>query len=254
MGNTAVVVELFEKVFGQGDRDAVNRLIGKGYVQHSTMAGDGRQGLLKLLDAMAGLPQPPRVDVKRAIADGDYVALHSEYDWGNKKQAVVDLFRLEEGVIVEHWDAMQDVVEVTASGRTMFDGPTAIADPDRTAANKALVQAFVEEILIGGRFDQIGNYFDGDTYIQHNPNVPDGLSGLFKAIEEMGKLGITMVYTRLHRVIGEGNVILTQSEGMFAGQSTAYYDLFRVENEKIAEHWDVMQGIPAEMPHGNGMF
>ena len=55
-------------------------------------------------------------------------------------------------------------------------------------------------------------------------------------------------------MIGEGNFVLTQSEGEFAGKPTVYHDLFRIENGQIAEHWDVMQEIPAEMPHGNGML
>ena len=82
----------------------------------------------------------------------------------------------------------------------------------------------------------------------------DDIAIKLKAIEEMGKQGITMVYTKLHRVVGEGNFVLTQSGGSFAGQPYAFYDLFRLENGKIAEHWDVMQPIPAELPHSNAMF
>lgn len=254
MSNKEIVIELLAKAFGQGDVATVNRLVHANYIQHSSMAGDGRQGLLKSMEILGSLPQPPKVNVNRVIADGDYVLLHSEYDWGTKQQAIFDLFRLADGLIVEHWDGIQDAVEKTASGRTKFDGATEIMDLNKTEANKATAKQFIEQILIAGQYNQMSNYFDGDTYIQHNPGIPDGLSGLLKAIEEMGKQGITMVYTKLHRVVGEGNFVLTQSGGSFAGQPYAFYDLFRLENGKIAEHWDVMQPIPAELPHSNAMF
>lgn len=254
MSNKGIVMKLLAKAFGQGDIETVNRLVHEDYIQHSSLAETGRQGLLKLMKSLGSLPQSPKVNVKRVIEDGNYVLLHSEYDWGSKQQAVFDLFRLADGLIVEHWDSIQDVIEETVSGRTMLDGPSEISDPEKTETNKALVQRFVEQILIGGQFDQTASFFVGDSYFQHNPGIPDGLSGLFKALEELGKQGITMVFTKLHRVIGEGNFVLTQSEGTFAGKPYAFYDLFRVKNDKIAEHWDVMQDVPSELPHANGMF
>ena len=119
-----------------------------------------------------------------------------------------------------------------------------------------MVANFVNTILKNGNFDQLPNFFDGDNYIQHNPQIGDGLSGLGAALEAMGKQGITMEYHTVHQVIGEGNFVLVLSEGAFAGQPTAYYDLFRVENGKIAEHWDVMSTIPAkeEWKNNNGKF
>ena len=93
-------------------------------------------------------------------------------------------------------------------------------------------------------------------YIQHNSAIADGLSGLGAALEAMAKQGITMQYETIHQVHGEGDFVLTVSEGRFAGKHTAYYDLFRVENGKIAEHWDVMETIPdrSEWANLNGKF
>jgi predicted SnoaL-like aldol condensation-catalyzing enzyme len=96
----------------------------------------------------------------------------------------------------------------------------------------------------------------GDKYIQHNPQIGDGLSGLGKALEALAKAGITMKYDKVHKVLGEGNFVLAASEGTFGGKHTAYFDLFRVENGKIAEHWDTMEAIPdkKEWKNGNGKF
>jgi len=104
--------------------------------------------------------------------------------------------------------------------------------------------------------DQLGSYFDGDNYIQHNSTIADGLSGLGQALEALGKMGISMIYDEVHMVLGEGNFVLVVSEGRFGGEHTSYYDLFRVENGKIAEHWDVIETIlpESEWKHSNGKF
>ena len=116
-------------------------------------------------------------------------------------------------------------------------------DP-QLAANKKLVAAFVDDILVNGRLDRLAGYYDGDNYHQHNPQIADGLSGLGAALQAMAKAGVTMKYHKVHKVLGEGNFVLVASEGEFAGKPSAFYDLFRVANGKIAEHWDTIETIP----------
>ncbi len=138
----------------------------------------------------------------------------------------------------------------------MVDGPTEPSELDKTQDNKALVRAFVDDILINGRMDKLAAYFDGDTYTQHNPQIADGLSGLGAALEEFAKQGIVMKYDRIHRVLGEGDFVLVSSEGSFAGEHSSFYDLFRVADGKIAEHWDTIDAIPArdQWKNENGKF
>jgi predicted SnoaL-like aldol condensation-catalyzing enzyme len=138
----------------------------------------------------------------------------------------------------------------------MTDGPTKASDADQTEANKTLVRAFVDDILVSGKLDKLAGYFAGDKYVQHNPQIGDGLSGLGKALEALAKLGITMKYDKIHKVLGEGNFVLVVSEGKFGGKPTSFYDLFRVENGKIAEHWDTMETIAdqKEWKNSNGKY
>ena len=97
---------------------------------------------------------------------------------------------------------------------------------------------------------------NGDNYLQHNPQIADQLSGLGAALQSMAKQGVTMKYDQIHKVLGEGNFVLTVSQGKFAGRLSSVYDLFRVENGKIAEHWDVIESIPprTEWTNANGKF
>ena len=100
---------------------------------------------------------------------------------------------------------------------------------------------------MGGKTDKMGDYISNGVYDQHNPVVKDGPEALKAALGEIKN-------NKLHRVVGEGNFVLTQAEGTWSGKPVAIYDLFRVADGQIVEHWDVIQEIPAEMAHTNGIF
>ena len=224
------------------------------YIQHNLSAGDGLAGLGALLAALP--PGSARANTVRVFEDGDFVFAHTEYNFFGPKIGF-DVFRFEEGRIVEHWDNLQETpAQPNPSGRTMTDGTTTVTDLDRTESNKKLVHAFVDDILVNGRMERLAGYYDGDAYLQHNPGVADGLSGLGAALAAMEKAGISMKYDRVHKVLGEGNFVLVISEGQFGGQHVAFYDLFRVQAGKVAEHWDTIEPIPprAEWKNGNGKF
>ncbi|WP_083476223.1 nuclear transport factor 2 family protein [Lacinutrix mariniflava] len=231
-----------------GDKEAVSYINSTNYKQHNLAVGDGLAGFGALL-ALAPA-DGFKVNTVRAFEDGDYGFAQTEYDFFGPKIGF-DVFRYENGQIVEHWDNLIETAAANPSGHTQTDGTTTITDLDKTEANKTLVANFVNDILVNGKMEKLTGYFDGDNYIQHNPNIGDGLSGLGQALEAMAKQGITMEYTTIHKVLGQGNFVLTISEGKFAGQPTSYYDLFRVENNKIAEHWDVMETIAAEADRKN---
>jgi len=224
------------------------------YTQHNLAVADGLAGFGALLQQLP--PGSARVAVARVFQDGDFVFAHTDYNFFGPKVGF-DVFRFEAGKIVEHWDNLQEKpAAANPSGHTMLDGPTEAVDLDRTEANKRLVRAFVEDVLVGGKMNTLAGYIDGDRYTQHNPGVADGLSGLGKALEQLAKQGMAIKYARVHKVLGEGNFVLTMSEGTFGDKSTAYYDLFRVEAGKIVEHWDTIETIPGReaWKNQNGKF
>lgn len=237
-----------------GDHGPVAVINPNKYIQHNLGAADGLAGFGALL---ALLPKgSAKVSAQRVFQDGDYVFTHTDYQFFGPKIGF-DIFRFEAGKIVEHWDNLQETPDsANPSGHTMIDGSTDAVDLEKTEANKSLVRSFVDDILVSGRMQKLADYFDGDNYVQHNPQVGDGLSGLSQALEAMAKQGITMKYDTIHIVLGEGNFVLAASEGSFGGKQVAFYDLFRVANGKIAEHWDTIEEIPsrAEWKNGNGKF
>lgn len=138
----------------------------------------------------------------------------------------------------------------------MTDEPTAAVDLDRTAANKAAVRAFVEDALVGHRLDRVSAHVDPATYYQHNPRVGDGPAAMVAAFRKLDAVGTPHRYHRIRLLLGEGSFVLAASEGAIGGTPTAYYDLFRLADGRIAEHWDVVQAIPprSEWKNANGKF
>jgi predicted SnoaL-like aldol condensation-catalyzing enzyme len=224
------------------------------YIQHNLGVADGLAGFGALLQQ---LPKgSARVSTARVFQDGDLVFAHTDYNFFGPKIGF-DVFRFENGKIVEHWDNLQaKPAGANPSGHTMIDGATEATDVAKTEANKAVVRSFVEDILVNGKMEKLAGYYDGDHYVQHNPQIGDGLSGLGAALQAWAKQGITMKYDRIHRVLGEGNFVLVVSEGTLAGAHSSFYDLFRVENGKIAEHWDTIETIPSkeQWKNNNGKF
>lgn len=224
------------------------------YIQHNPAVEDGLAGFGK---AIANAPADGfKAEVVRAFEDGQYVFLHVKYDFFGPK-AAFDIFRFENGKIVEHWDNLTEIAPPNPSGRTQFDGTTEIKDRDKTEANKALVKSFVSDVLKDGKSEKITDYISTEKYLQHNPGIADGLDGLGAALEYFAENGLVFQYDKIHKVLGEGNFVLTVSEGKFGeGDHVAFYDLFRVEDGKIVEHWDVVETIPpqSEWKNDNGKF
>ena len=236
-----------------GDRGPVASIDPDKYIQHNLGAADGLAGFGEL---MSNLPKGSgRANPVRVFQDGDLVFTHTDYDFFGPKVGF-DIFRFENGRIVEHWDNLQDKPDgPNPSGHTMLDGPTEATDLDKTEQNKALVRNWVDDFF-NGRAPKFAGYFDGDNYIQHNPQIGDGLTGLVAAFEAMKKQGMTLKFEKIHKVLGEGNFVLVLIEAVFSGQPTSFYGLFRVEDGKIAEHWGTMETIPdkKEWKNSNGKF
>jgi predicted SnoaL-like aldol condensation-catalyzing enzyme len=223
------------------------------YIQHNLAVADGPAGVAALL---ALLPKgTTKVNTVRVFQDGDLVFMHTDYDFFGPKVGF-DIFRFENGKIVEHWDNLQEkAAKPSPSGHTMLDGPTAASDLDKTEANKALMRRYMDDLLAGRR-ETFPSYFDGNNYIQHSPLVADDITGLLAGLQALAKQGLAVKYDRVHAILGEGNFVLVVAEGKFGDHLSAYYDLYRIQNGKIAEHWDTIEPIPprAEWKNSNGKF
>jgi predicted SnoaL-like aldol condensation-catalyzing enzyme len=121
--NKTVVKAFYDLAFNQRKpEDAVAKYLGSTYRQHNPMAGDGAAPFIGFVHWLASTSPDFRFDFKRFIAEGDLVVVHSHLvpSKGARGTAVMDIFRLEHGKIVEHWDVLQEVPETAQNQNTMF--------------------------------------------------------------------------------------------------------------------------------------
>ena len=120
--NKKAVLEFYDKALNQKDFAAAAKFLGPRYVQHNPNAADGIEGFQRFIGFRREKFPNARSEVKRAFADGDFVILHvySIRAPGERGVAIVDIFRLENGKVVEHWDVVQPVPDTAANGNTMF--------------------------------------------------------------------------------------------------------------------------------------
>ena len=120
--NKKNVVEFYEKALNQKDFDAASRYLGPRYTQHNPVAADGAEGLKAFIQFLRDKFPNSHSEIKRVFADGDYVIVHVHAirEPGTRGRAIIDIFRLENGKIVEHWDVAQDIPEKAANANGMF--------------------------------------------------------------------------------------------------------------------------------------
>lgn len=120
--NRQIVLEFYEKGLNQKDADSVVAYLGSRYTQHNPTAADGPDGFRKFIGFLKEKFPQSHGDVKHVFADGDFVVLHSYVvrEPGTLGSAIVDIFKLENSKIVEHWDVIQAIPERSVSGNGMF--------------------------------------------------------------------------------------------------------------------------------------
>lgn len=120
--NRQTVLAFYEKGLNQKDADAALAHVGDRYVQHNPGAADGPDGFRKFIGFLREKFPNSHSEIKRSFADGNYVILHvhAVREPGTRGNAIVDIFKLENGKIIEHWDVVQAIPENPANSNTMF--------------------------------------------------------------------------------------------------------------------------------------
>lgn len=120
--NKQNVIEFYELAINEKNFDAASKYLGSKYTQHNPTAADGSEGLKAFIQFLRESYPNAHSEIKRIFAEGDYVILHvhSIREPGTRGRAIFDLFKLENGKIIEHWDAVQDIPEQSANPNGMF--------------------------------------------------------------------------------------------------------------------------------------
>lgn len=236
---------LYLKGIRDGQIDMVKKCSGDRYTQHSTGVEDGVEGFMNFFKGF--IQRNPKRDIRivRSLVDGNYVFLHVYQDLndGAAKWVTMDLFdtNTDDHKIVEHWDVISPYKKPneTASGNDVIFGEFKIKDKEKTEENKALVRRFFVDVMQNKNHEKVGEYISSEKYIQHNPTIPNGIGAVkdFLATQDFN-------YDFIFKVIGQGDHVVSYSKAIFNGQELAVFDIFRIENKLIVEHWDNMEPIP----------
>jgi predicted SnoaL-like aldol condensation-catalyzing enzyme len=159
-----------------------------------------------------------------------------------KRMVVIDLFKLKDSMLAEHWDVIQEIPDQTGHTITATNG-TATIDQTASAENsKQVVNAFYQSVIN----KQLPAAFINPDYVEHDPSVVSGGKGLAEyLLTDPGR------EIKIHRVIAEGNFVVVQLQFKRGGKGFVLYDIFRVEQDKIAEHWSVEQAVPEGVEAGD---
>ncbi len=217
-----------------GDPDSVKVVNEYKYIQHNPHTREGGEGLAELFKRIS--KTNPHVEIVRIFEDGDFVFGHTIYDFASVGIGF-EVFRYEGEQVVEHWDNIQPRIG------NMVGGSTEVRDLELTEANRNLIGRLIDE-FISGKPEKIEKYIHRETFVEHSPTMD---------ILEKAK---TMKYTINHRLLAEGNFVLAVNEGYNGEVHTSFYDLFRVEQGKIVEHWETTDAVPprSEWKNDNGKF
>jgi predicted SnoaL-like aldol condensation-catalyzing enzyme len=275
--NKRLVFDMWRTVLLAGQVEQAERFLTENYIQHNPTAPTGRAAFQKIFSSF--VPRQDSIpdtipELVTLIAEGDYVvlALVSHYPEpdgsGNTYTSThFDLFRIENGLIAEHWDSEQlraglNVPSPENGGPLPVAGTAGLGqhamlfnDDPRLFANKRLAFDLWRHIPEGGREEMAELYLD-PIYIQHNPNAATGREGFKEYFSRRPDSTIeTFLEDPLVATVAEGDLVVQvlQEERPHPDTGETYYvawfDMFRFEGERVIEHWDTASKgeLPAAM-------
>lgn len=216
-------------------------------VQHSPFLQDGIEGLRQSVHDFFDW----KLSVVRMIEDDPFVVAQLRPE--QTGETLFAVYRLQDGLIAEQWAFSSPDAPPNKSGHTQRDGPTEARHLANTVKNKAFLQRYYETFHLAGRRDRNEDFFKGDLMIRHEPGVRDGVG---EFLRDVGVLMQHRTIDELKLLVGQGDLVFVAAKGTHEGAQCVYIDLYRVEGEKVVEHWGFPQNVPprAEWKNPNGML
>jgi predicted SnoaL-like aldol condensation-catalyzing enzyme len=251
--NKRLVYDMWRTLIEARDTDAAAEYIAEGYIQHNPNADTGRAGVLAFFASLgAPLPVQERVQTKLVaiVAERNYVALVQvdEYDQPREYTTTwFDLFRIEDGRIAEHWDHGRLPPDGTPRGYVPPaenpDQQAALLSPDpQLADNKALIHEMWRTLLDAQQVEEAPRFL-AEGYVQHNPQANTGLQGFLTFFRQFAQpQPVQPNLAGFIEMIAEDDLVVLATvrpyDDAAAPYTTTWFDMFRVNDERLVEHWD----------------
>jgi predicted SnoaL-like aldol condensation-catalyzing enzyme len=259
--NKALVTYVYDQLFNHANTSVIDRYVRSDYIQHNPTVANGPDALRQLVETLHANNPDSRNIIEHVVAQDDLVLLQS--DAGASATfagvAIVDVFRVQDGKIAEHWDTIQPVPDTTVSGHDMFSTlsrpATATPSPSaNTAGNEAIVLRYLRGLTGKHDLSAVDRYVAPSLY-QHDPTIADGAAATRKAYADLFA-AYPQYAASVAKVVAEGDFVAVHTHVRDApgDLGTSVYEIFRVQHSKIVEHWSVTQDVPATSVNGNSMF
>ncbi|WP_405539344.1 nuclear transport factor 2 family protein [Streptomyces sp. NBC_00075] len=259
--NKKVVVRFFNQLFNEGDLSAIDTYVRPDLIQHNPAVADRATGLRTFVaDLKAQYPESS-VSIKRVVAEGDLVAVHSNFilEPGTKGLTVVNILRMQDGRIAETWEVSQQVPDAIPSGNDMFTTVSSpqLPGPDPKASgaeSKRIALEFFTAAAINRDLTAPDRYAK-DPYYNHSAYVGNGIAATKELFRNLFAESPDVTFN-IKRVVAEGDLVVLQYHLKRTADDpgTAFVDIFRVRDGKVVEFWDIIQAVPTTSANDNGMF
>ncbi|WP_422090088.1 nuclear transport factor 2 family protein [Tenacibaculum ovolyticum] len=252
-----IKAKAYHTAVSEYDESTIKKMVHENYIQHNPKVPSGREAFVSMVPKLKGYGS--KIENIRMLEDGDHIIMHHKWinatPFGFDQAAAFHIIRFDDGgLIAEHWNVMEGMVLPNVSGRSLLDGETEVKDLQKTGGNKSKITELFNILIsenVGKIIESIPQFFHRGFH-EHSAVLNDGVENLMNTIKE-GALFPS--YKKQHIVFGEGNFVLSISEGIFQKKNTALYDLFRLEEGKITAHWNIYQDIPTQdLANNNTMF
>jgi predicted SnoaL-like aldol condensation-catalyzing enzyme len=246
--NVEKVLAVFEAIRAQDAARAI-QYVGGHFLQHYPYIAAGAEGLKQYIDSST--PEQLKFTVVRAFQDGPYVITQVKAESSGDDMFAV--YRFQDGLIAEHWAFSAPNAPPNKSGHTQLDGPTEAQHLADTEKNKVFARRYYETFHLGKDRSQNNEFFTDDLMIRHEPGVRDGVAEFLRDVE------VLMQHRTIDEVkllLGHGDFVFIAAKGTHEGDPCVYIDLYRVEDEKIVEHWGFPERVPPqeEWKNNNGIL
>ena len=219
------------------------------YIEHNPRVADGLAGLRTYIDNLPG--ENHSLQLVRTFQEGSFVFTQSHGSVLGQNE-FFDVFRFEDGLIMEHWIFSAPSGPPNKDGHTQVDGPIKTKDLVNTVENKKLVRNYYETVHIARQDDKISHYFNGNFCVRHEPGVADGVAAF---MDDLKTLTQSRSIDEIALLLAQGDFVFIVGKGTHKGNACLYVDLYRVDNNKLVEHWGFPQEVPPqqEWKNNNGM-
>ena len=232
-------------------RDVFHRFTGDTYIQHSTGVPDGIEGIEAMFEPFMARYPDRDIQIRRGFEDGNLVFIHvyQNLNNGEAEWITMDVFDTDDkDQVIEHWDIIAPFTNNPANPFGPMDGATGIVDLHKTDENKATVRAFATQVLVGRDFGHWDRFVQTTGFVDHDQSRDGSVTAWQRQLK-------ANTYDKPFHLIGKGNFALIYSKVTRDGEDWAEFDLFRLDDNKIVEHWQNGEVIsPRDQWNNSGKF